>query len=584
MKKKSVNIKFNPRLFAAISGSTSFVFNLIAVIFISLLYLSQVFTVDEYEMLDDMQYSELLFFLFFALPTLLTIWYLLPFIAPKTFNKKNLWKRRLLNAPLLIALIGTTGWFLSIIVSSVSFVISYQPEHILFYIKDISGNILTMIFSFMWIYYLVDLYNRHFFIKQLFNDEPLSQTKGVIHFSIKNRFIVFFISTVLLPLFILSNYSLYFMQISNDFSNSPQLLIVILDILIIVGLVTYLFMRTYRNPIIELAEATEKIRRGKYDVNVQIRSTDELGRLAEAVNETAASLNEKEIIKDTFGKMVDPHVRDYLLSGNLKLGGENRESTILFSDIRGFTSISEKMTPELTVDFLNTYFEEMNECIEKNNGLINKYIGDAVLGIFGTPVPLENHAYSAIHAAISMRERLTFLNKDLEKKHMPKIDFGVGIHSGEVVAGNIGSRNRMEFTVIGDNVNIAARLESLTKTYGVPVIITGETKKLLNDESVNLREIDYVRVKGRLKPIKIYEVFEADTQKRKKQKFDILETFHDALRAYREKKFAHAMKLFEECSKYMPYDKVSKIYIKRCNTLKLNPPSEKWNGIATISS
>ncbi|MFW6366048.1 MAG: adenylate/guanylate cyclase domain-containing protein [Spirochaetota bacterium] len=583
--KRSGNTPFNSYAYLAACAAVSLLTNVASVFYIGFLYMRQVITPEESIAYDAIAvYDPYLFPVLFLVPTILAVIYLYPFSQPGNSKGRKKWGVRLLNTPLVLALIGCTGWILDL--ASTTFLALSIPDFgPVIFTKYVIGSMLTMIFSFMWVYFLMDLLNRRFFIKQLFKGENLSNTKGIIHFSIGSRFLIYFITVVILPVFSLSNYILLFMQTTSDYSRMGHFVFTLTVTILMGSVITYLFMRTYKNPITDLAETTEQIRRGKYDVHVQVNSTDELGRLAESVNETAVALLEKELIKDTFGKLVDPHIRDFLLKGNLNLGGEIKETTILFSDIRNFASISERLTPELTVDFLNYCFEEMNECIEKNNGLINKYIGDAVLGIFGNPVPLENHTLHAITAAVNMRERREYLNRDLQSRNLPTVDFGIGIHSGEVIAGNIGSASRMEYTVVGDNVNIAARLEALTKIYGVNVIASGDAVSMLsNDTPLTCREIDYVRVKGKLNPVRIFEVVDAEGERRRKLKMNCLDTFTEGVKRYRNREFGSARKLFEECSEYMPFDKVSRMYIKRCDTLLNNPPSEKWSGIAVINA
>ena len=219
----------------------------------------------------------------------------------------------------------------------------------------------------------------------------------------------------------------------------------------------------------------------------------------------ALELKEKEFIKDTFGKIVDPRVRDHLLSGNIKLGGELKEATILFIDIRDFTSISEKMQPDKVVVLLNRYFEKMSQCITEENGLVNKYIGDAILAIFGVPIKLDNHSNAAIRAALKMRIERNLLNKELVKEGFPSIQTGIGIHTGEVLAGNIGSTSRMEYTVIGDAVNIASRIEKLCKQFNYDLILSEATVMQLSD-IFNPIYLDTVKIRGKEQLIKIFQM------------------------------------------------------------------------------
>ena len=209
-------------------------------------------------------------------------------------------------------------------------------------------------------------------------------------------------------------------------------------------------------------------------------------------------------MRDTFGKVVDPNVRDYLMSGNVKLGGETVEVSVMFCDIRSFTAMSESMEPKDVVSLLNVYFTRLGECITKNHGIINKYIGDALMAIFGAPVHSDNHAKDAYNAALDMRKALVELNKEFEKEGKPTIRFGIGIHSGKVLAGNIGATNRMEYTVIGDTVNTASRIESLCKEYKTDLLLTESTKNMLGEVGNHLNLVADAAIRGKEETVKLY--------------------------------------------------------------------------------
>jgi len=216
-----------------------------------------------------------------------------------------------------------------------------------------------------------------------------------------------------------------------------------------------------------------------------------------------AELLEKEFIKDTFGRVVDPRVRDYYLSGHVDLGGQVKEATILFVDIRGFTPLSEKMRPDRVVSLLNRYFEKMSRCVAEEDGLVNRYIGDAILAIFGAPISLENHADAAVRAALKMRVARDALNIELEQEGLPIIRTGVGIHTGPVLAGNIGSSTRMEYTVIGDTVNLASRIEKLCKEFPHDIILSEATASRLS-AALAPNPLATVKVPGKEQSIQVF--------------------------------------------------------------------------------
>lgn len=252
----------------------------------------------------------------------------------------------------------------------------------------------------------------------------------------------------------------------------------------------------------------EKIRR------LDIHTGDEVENLYKAftkmtedtmgyVDKIVSSAEHIAQIHSTFGKVVSPQVRDFLLSDNPDLGGQDIDVTVMFCDIRGFTTVSERLEPKEIVSMLNRYFTRLEKPIVENGGIINKYIGDAIMAVFGVPLQSETHAYDAWKAAQGMREQLAALNEELKSEGRHEIRFGIGLCSGQVLAGNIGTSNRLEYTVIGDTVNTASRIESLCKTYKTDLLISEQTKELLPDD-VPLTFVAESEIRGKEKRIKLY--------------------------------------------------------------------------------
>ena len=319
------------------------------------------------------------------------------------------------------------------------------------------------------------------------------------------RFFIFYITVAVTPCILLVDLILSILTDNKINGYYVQTAFIFLGIFSIGTILTFFISNSFANPIKELQVATGQLQSGNLEATVSVNSNDEIGYLGERFNEMSLSIKEKEFIKDTFGKVVDPSVRDYLLNGNLALGGETRDVSVLFVDIRGFTTISEKLPPADVVNWLNQYFEQMSACIIKEKGLVNKFIGDAILAVFGAPIPLTNHAESAVNAAIEMRKLAKELSQEFIKKGLPELKIGIGIHSGNVLAGNIGSLTRLEYTVIGDTVNIASRLESQCKEVGKDLLITENTKLML-DSQFNIESIGRIQVRGRENEIGIYSL------------------------------------------------------------------------------
>jgi len=258
--------------------------------------------------------------------------------------------------------------------------------------------------------------------------------------------------------------------------------------------------------------ALKKLEQQEYVHVDALRTGDELEDLATGFNTMVDGLKERDKLRSTFGKYMTASVMEHLLNGKVSLGGETLTVTILFTDIRSFTSISEKMDAQALVGLLNEYFTEMVGIVMQEDGVVDKYIGDAIMAVFGAPVPKPNDAENAVRAAVRMRHALATLNARLKERGLPPLRTGIGIHTGEVVAGNIGSEARMEYTVIGDAVNLASRLESNTKELGVNILISDDTYKLVR-EKVVARQVREITVKGRAKPVMTYEVLGFEGQK-----------------------------------------------------------------------
>ena len=255
---------------------------------------------------------------------------------------------------------------------------------------------------------------------------------------------------------------------------------------------------------------------------------------------------------------------------SLKLGGEKREISILFSDIRGFTSISEQLSPEDLVQMLNEYLDPMTKIVLEEMGMLDKYVGDAIMAIYNAPLDVSKHAEHACRTALKMVAKLVEINRSFAMRDIQAIDIGVGINTGEVVVGNMGSSMRFDYTAIGDEVNLASRLEGLNKMYGTNIIVS-ESTRLKAGSGLPFREIDLVAVKGKQKPVAIHELMIVDDDKMRK-------TFGEALELYRNGNFTAALSLFDDISTNKQ-DHVSAIYVGRCREFISSPPPQDWDGV-----
>ena len=262
---------------------------------------------------------------------------------------------------------------------------------------------------------------------------------------------------------------------------------------------------------------------------------------------------------------------------NIKLGTvELSIITVLFNDIRSFAKLAEAMSPEEVFSFLNHYLSLMQTPIEQQGGFVDKFIGDAIMALFDDPH--SNQASCAIRAAIGMQQQLSTYNAKQAMQGIEPIQTGTGVHIGPVMLGTIGNENRMDSTVIGDAVNLAARLESLTKFYRCRIIISDDVFKLLEKNEFQCRALDWVVVKGRQKPIIVYEIFDADPEPERVQKQALLETFHQGIQCYHDQYWQEGLRLFQACLSISADDYMSQMYVERCTALLREPPKGHWDG------
>ena len=289
--------------------------------------------------------------------------------------------------------------------------------------------------------------------------------------------------------------------------------------------------------------------------------------------------NEKRV-RTTMSRYMDPALAAKLLddqNGQALLGGQTSEATILFSDIRSFTTLTESLGAQGTVTLLNDYFEIMVGCITDKNGMLDKFIGDAIMAGFGVPLPREDAVDAAVQAAIAMITRLRAWNRERSAANLTAVQMGIGINTDSVVTGNIGSSKRMDFTMIGDGVNLASRLEGACKIYGTQIIISEFTKERLKGIYA-LRELDRIVVKGKTKPVSIYEVLDFHDNESFPNRMSVVDHFTEGLMLYRKAEFARASHEFERALVANEKDKPSALYIERCRSFMETPPPEKWTG------
>ena len=349
----------------------------------------------------------------------------------------------------------------------------------------------------------------------------------------------------------------------------------------IMSLFTYLMLLSLR----KLRNAINDISQEKWDTAIDIRTKDEVGDLGEGFNFMAGSI--RKFISDitslnrAYVRFVPAEFLRFLGKESIvdmTLGDQvQKEMSVLFSDIRSFTTLSESMTPSENFKFINAYLRRLGPVIRENDGFIDKYIGDAIMALFASAP--EN----AVKAGIEMQKKLIEYNVERVKDGYNPIAIGVGIHTGNLMLGIVGEHERMSGTVISDNVNLASRLEGLTKMYGAGIIISDDTLKKLPDISkYDVRFLDKVKVKGKTQPVLIYEIFNADLPEIYKVKKDSLNDFENAIQSYQDRKFEEAIVAFNKILKLNDHDKTAMIYIERSERyIKTGVPND-WDGVEEL--
>ena len=288
-------------------------------------------------------------------------------------------------------------------------------------------------------------------------------------------------------------------------------------------------------------------------------------------------------VRATMGRYMDPGLADQLMREDEDiLGGKSVEATVLFSDIRSFTALAEELGPQATVAMLNEYFTIMVDCIQQHGGMLDKFIGDAIMAAFGLPVPHEDDIDHSVQAAIGMISSLFEWNDRRVQDGRQPINMGIGLNTGMLVAGNIGSPKRMDFTMIGDGVNLASRLESACKQYSARILISEYTFHRLKGV-YRTREVDHVVVKGKTEPVGVYEVLDYHTPETFPNLMDAVNLFRDGIEKYRRADWDRAIDAFGEALKANPDDALSRTYIDRCRMLAADPPAD-WNGVWVMTS
>ena len=419
---------------------------------------------------------------------------------------------RALLVPAFFAMLSFSGWVVAAVLWGVVFPLmtgTFTPASAIrqsFGMIFVSG---TMVAVFIFLS-TEQIWRER--LPQLFPHGDIAAA-GAPRVRVRTRLLLLFLLTSVLPMAVLSVATL--VRANTLLGADPESFDAIIRNLIVVdaalattGVLVALRLAGYAagsvsEPLRHLQEAMARVGQGTLDVACPVVSNDELGTVAEGFNHMVAGLREREQMRETFGKYVSPEVRDEILAGRAALAGGQREVTILFADLRDFTPWVESTPATEVVASLNAYFSDMDAAIRANGGLVLQFIGDEIEAVFGAPVANARHADQAVNAALDMQARLLAGNAARRAAGKVELRHGIGIHSGTVVAGNIGSSSRMSYALVGDAVNLASRIQSLNKSFGTRILVSGATRALLGDQRA-MRALPAVLVKGRAAEVEVY--------------------------------------------------------------------------------
>lgn len=430
-------------------------------------------------------------------------------------------QRRAIGVPLAVAIIGLIPWIVGCVLFPTAAFLTFgrwTPELMS---QQVLSPLVSGFLAATTTYLLLDWLVRVRIAPRVFPRGRLAEAPGALTLGVRGRLLIFLLAVAFTPLFTmlgLVRAAVARLEAGVPVDKVMPILShasgVTFSVYVLLGVaLTLILARILTRPLVQVAGALRRVQSGDLGVDVRVGSSDEVGVLADGVNAMVAALREKEHILQTFGRVVEPSVRDQLLSGELRLGGELRVASVLFCDLRGFTALAERTPPTEVVVTLNDFFTVMTSWVRECGGYVDKFIGDAVLVVFGL-FESDGHAAqtesaaAALRCGLGMRAQLTALNTRRVAAGQPPLRVAVSIHSGEVLAGRIGAEDRHEYTVIGDTVNVAARLQQFAKEHERDVLVSEATYELARSCGVvaPVTMQDSVSLRGRSEPVRVFGV------------------------------------------------------------------------------
>ena len=424
-------------------------------------------------------------------------------------------RRRLINYPFIFVGFNVGMWILMpalVFFSAYMFDLMNLRTAVVFSARASMVGLIASSIAF----YRLEAYSRRELIPFFFPKGRLADLKGAARIPISRRIRMFYRLGTMVPMTILL-VTLVTLQWELDTSvmsveEYGRRIIIFTIVLfgvffISTGVLNRLVSRSIAQPLKNMLDAVEKIRDGDYDSRIRVLGNDEIGVLGDAGNDMIRGLAEREMLRTTFGKYVTPEIRDEILSGRIPLEGERREATVMFADLRNFTPFVETTPPEEAISGMRTYFTAMHRAIRLHRGLVLQFVGDEIEVVFGVPVHFEDHSDAAVLAALEMRRALKELNRQRSIQGKPAFAHGIGIHSGNVLAGNSGSEEQSAYALIGNTVNVASRIQGLTKELGCDILASQETVERLQG-SFRMDKDPPRLVKGYSRPIIVYRILD----------------------------------------------------------------------------
>lgn len=460
----------------------------------------------------------------FAFATIFTLFYERPIRRylsnryggkPESREKPYEARRRLLNEPFVMIALDLSLWLAAAFIYSTAIWRHGGSEGLIsmtFFRSLITGLITSIVAFFLLEHVLQKRLAPHFF-----PDGGLSMTPKTLRIRIGTRLVALFLASNLIPFFVILRTLWETSPSADPLETITQLRsMVFINSIVFMGVgiwLTILVTVNFTRPLRSIIRVLSEVRQGNFEKKVSVSTNDEIGYTGDVINQMTKGLMERDFIKETFGKYVTPEIRDEILYGRISLDGETKEVTVLFADLRNFTPLVESTPPKEVIKILNNYFKEMEKAIEKNSGLVLQYIGDEIEAVFGAPLYRQDHPVMAARAALEMKTRLCAVNEDLKQTGFGPLFHGIGIHTGKVVAANIGSPRRLSYALVGDTVNLASRLQALNKDFGTEIIVSGSTRSHLY-EGFSLKALPSPPIKGMSKPVEIYALLDEGSSDR----------------------------------------------------------------------